>query len=158
MPNWNVEAQALWLAIGSDVLRGRRFAVDDHLDRHVARGDPQRSFEMPVRLLIESAFPNGFRFRCRLEICQKRRDVKGDFDRTRLIETQPADSAVGPRFTNGHVVHAKVENMTESVATITAAVFQPLDPVVIGERLVGAKLDVDAPEADLVAVDAGERG
>src|SRR5580704_3765742 len=131
MPNWNVEAEALRLAIGRDVLSGRRLAVDDHLDRHVTRGAHTRPFEVPVRLLIEAPFADCLGFGRRLGTRQIRSDIKGDFDRSRLIETQTADSAVAARLTHRHVIDAKIENMAESVAAITAAVLEALHPVVI---------------------------
>ena len=46
--DWEVEAQRLSLAVGSDVLRGGDLAVDDDLDRDISRFAGSAAFDVPV--------------------------------------------------------------------------------------------------------------
>src|SRR5579872_3755973 len=113
---------------------------------------------MPVRLVVEASLADCFGFGGRFGTCQERGGVELHLDSSRFVEIQPADLAIRALFADGDVIHGKIQDVAQSVAAITATIFESLDPRVVSEPLIGTQLDINAPQPDLVAVNARKVG
>ena len=146
------------MPVGLDHPRQHWLAVDDHLHRHLPRGADSSSLEMPVGLVVEAPGADCLRCRRRLCVSQEGRDVTGHRHRAGLVEDARAQLAAIPRLPHRHVIDAELEDMREAVATVAAAILDPLHPGIEIERLPLVELHVDPPQPHPVTVDAGEVG
>ena len=132
-------------------VRADRFTVDHDLDRHLARFANPCTLQVPVGLLHERAIVNragqGRRFRV-----EKSGGLGGHLDRGGRIEFELAARLADPQ-----IVDLKVDQMAAAIADIRPALLDSFTPCVKIELAVG-QLDVNAPQADAFAVDAGEVG
>src|SRR5208337_1037728 len=138
-------------AVGVDLRSGSGICIDDDLDGNFpALADPG-PLDVPVGLLVERALVDRLRLGGWLGIKQGS-DPGADLDRRRRRELELA-----ARLAHVAVAHAEIDEVAAAVADVGPAFLGALAPAVEIEPAV-VELDVDAPQADALAVNAGKIG
>src|SRR5271157_2152791 len=146
-----MESDFMESAAGVDLRSGNGICVDDELDGNLPALADSGPLDVPVGLLVERALANYLRLGGWLGIKQGS-DPGADFDGRRRRELQLATS-----LAHAAVAHAEIDQVAAAVPDVGPAFLDALAPAVEIEPAV-VELDVDSPQADALAVNAGEIG